>query len=294
MTPVAAALDLRVRGVVQGVGFRPFVYRLAGRYGLTGWVRNGASGVLIHAEGPPDALDAFARAVAAEAPPAASVASLESTPGTLEGFDGFAIRASSGDEPLSARISPDLPVCEACLRELFDPADRRYGYPYITCTDCGPRYSIILGLPYDRPLTTMATWPMCAQCEAEYHDPGDRRFHAQPLACPECGPTYALREPADRRSAARPAMDRQAGGNRERMNADARGTAAIESAAAFLRGGVILAVKGLGGYHLACDAMNAGTVAALRERKYRKERPFALMVRDLAAARALVELERRS
>jgi hydrogenase maturation protein HypF len=273
VTPVAAALDLRVRGVVQGVGFRPFVYRLAGRYGLTGWVRNGASGVLIHAEGPPAALDAFARAVAAEAPPAATVASLESTPGTLEGFDGFAIRASGGGEPLSARISPDLPVCEACLCELFDPADRRYGYPYITCTDCGPRYSIILGLPYDRPLTTMAAWPMCAQCDAEYHDPGDRRFHAQPLACPECGPTYVLR-----------------GLNTDGANDEPRGAATIGAAAAHLRDGAILAVKGLGGYHLACDAENAATVAALRERKYRKERPFALMVRDLAAARDLVEL----
>lgn len=268
VTHGTAARDMTVRGVVQGVGFRPFVYRLAGRYGVTGWVRNGASGVLIHAEGPPAALDAFARAVVAEAPPAATVASVEDAPGTPEGFGGFVIRASGGDEPLSARISPDLPVCEACLRELFDPADRRCGYPYITCTDCGPRYSIILGLPYDRPLTTMAAWPMCARCEAEYHDPADRRFHAQPLACPECGPAYVLREPAD----------------------GTRGPAALERAAGLLRAGAILAVKGLGGYHLACDAENSAAVAALRERKYRKERPFALMARDLAAARALIEL----
>ncbi|MEA2664269.1 MAG: hydrogenase maturation protein HypF, partial [Candidatus Eremiobacteraeota bacterium] len=278
MTAVAAALDVRIRGVVQGVGFRPFVYRLAGRYGLAGWVRNGASGVLIHAEGPPAALDAFARAVLAEAPPAATIAAVESSAGTPEGFDGFVIRASGGDEPLSARISPDLPVCEACLRELFDPADRRHGYPYITCTDCGPRYSIILGLPYDRPLTTMAAWLLCARCEAEYHDPGNRRFHAQPLACPECGPTYVLRGTGRHGSA-------------EVHGAEGRhGAAAIETAAALLCDGTILAVKSLGGYHLACDAENAGTVAALRERKYRKERPFALMARDLAAARELIEL----
>ena len=283
------ALELRVRGVVQGVGFRPFVYRLARRHALAGWVRNGASGVLIHAEGPLDALDAFARAIEAEAPPAASIASVERSPGAPEGIAGFAIRASTGDEasgaaaggaPLSARMSPDLPVCGACLRELFDPADRRHGYPYITCTDCGPRYSIILGLPYDRAATTMAPWPMCARCDAEYHDPANRRFHAQPLACPDCGPTYVLR-------GALRASDARTGHGA----GEPRGDAAIEAAAALLRDGAIVAVKGLGGYHLACDAGNAETVALMRERKYRKERPFALMARDLAAAHALVELD---
>jgi hydrogenase maturation protein HypF len=281
VSPVATALDLRVRGVVQGVGFRPFVYRLAQRYRLAGWVRNGAIGVLIHAEGPADALEAFARAVVAEAPPAAVIASVESTTAAPEGFASFAIRASGGDEPPSARISPDLPVCDACLRELFDPADRRYRYPYITCTNCGPRYSIILGLPYDRSLTTMAAWPMCARCEAEYHDPADRRFHAQPLACPECGPAYVLRY--DDTGSQRPMSG-------ESAPVIERGSEAVEKTAALLRDGAIVAVKGLGGYHLACDAANADTVAALRERKYRKERPFALMVRDLAIARELVEL----
>jgi hydrogenase maturation protein HypF len=264
------ALDVRVRGVVQGVGFRPFVYRLARRYALGGWVLNGASGVEIHVEGEVDAVEAFTRALAAEAPPAARIASLDATPGALEGHTGFAIRESGGGEPLTVRIAPDMPVCEACLRELFDPADRRYRYPYITCTDCGPRYSIVTGLPYDRPFTTMADWPMCAECAREYHDPNDRRFHAQPLACPVCGPAYVLRGEG---------------------SAGLRGWEAIAAAAALLRDGAIVAVKGIGGYHLACDAENAATIAALRERKYRKERPFALMARDLATARELIALD---
>jgi hydrogenase maturation protein HypF len=269
-SPAAAALDLRIRGIVQGVGFRPFVYRLAARYALSGWVLNGENGVEIHVEGDPSALGAFARAVVEEAPPAARIASVDSAAGAVEGHDGFAIRASEHGARPTARISPDLPVCEACLRELFDPRDRRYRYPYITCTDCGPRYSIVTGLPYDRPFTTMAEWAMCADCEREYHDPADRRFHAQPLACPACGPAYVLRG----------------------SGAGARDSwSAIEGAAALLRGGKIVAVKGIGGYHLACDAGNAAAVEALRARKYRKERPFALMVRDLATARTLIELD---
>jgi hydrogenase maturation protein HypF len=264
------AVDLRVRGVVQGVGFRPFVYRLAQRYALCGWVLNGESGVEIHAEGTPSALDAFTRAIADEAPPAALIASLDASPGTHEGHAGFAIRESGRAERVTVRIAPDMPVCDACLRELFDPADRRYRYPYITCTDCGPRYSIVTGLPYDRPFTTMAEWPMCADCAREYHDPANRRFHAQPLACPACGPSYVLRRNG---------------------NSDIRDWNAIESAAALLRDGAIVAIKGIGGYHLACDVRNAATIAALRERKYRKERPFALMARDAATARELIELD---
>ena len=158
------------------------------------------------------------------------------------------------------------------VRELFDPSDRRYRHPFVTCTNCGPRYSIVLGLPYDRPATTMASWAMCAACETEYHDPANRRFHAQPLACPACGPTYVLRE-----------------GSRD----EGIGSAAVRGAAARLRDGAILAVKGIGGYHLACDATNAAAVAALRERKYRKERPFALMARSVEIARTLVELDAR-
>ncbi len=267
--PALGALDLRIRGVVQGVGFRPFVYRLAHRHSLAGWVLNGESGVVVHVEGALDALDAFARAVVDEAPAAASIASIDALPGAHEGFREFAIRESDDTERPTTRIAPDMAVCEACLRELFDPADRRYRYPYINCTDCGPRYSIVLSLPYDRPATTMAPWPMCARCAAEYHDPADRRFHAQPIACPACGPTYVFRE----------------GGGDE-----LRGTAAIGAAAARLRDGAIVAVKGIGGYHLACDAADAAAVSALRERKFRKERPFAVMARTIEIARTLIEL----
>jgi hydrogenase maturation protein HypF len=288
-SPAAAALDLRIRGIVQGVGFRPFVYRLAARYGLSGWVLNGESGVEIHAEGDPAALGAFARAVVEEAPPAARIASVDSMAGAVEGHDGFAIRASGRGARPTARISPDLPVCEACLREMFDPCDRRFRYPYITCTDCGPRYSIVTGLPYDRPVTTMAEWTMCADCAREYHDPGDRRFHAQPLACPACGPAYVLRESGAGASFDELRMKLESGTMRQDEGRDS--WAAIEGAAALLRGGKIVAVKGIGGYHLACDAVNAAAVEALRARKYRKERPFALMVRDLATARALIELD---
>jgi hydrogenase maturation protein HypF len=272
--PAVGALDLRIRGVVQGVGFRPFVYRLARRHALAGWVLNGESGVVVHVEGALDALEAFARAVVDEAPAAATVASVHTTAGVREGFDDFVIRPSDPTaDRLTARIAPDMAVCDACLRELFDPADRRYRYPYVNCTNCGPRYSIVLALPYDRPATTMAPWPMCAACAAEYHDPADRRFHAQPTACPACGPTYVLRA-----------------GERE----DVRGPAAIEAAAEMLRGGAIVAVKGIGGYHLASDTANAAAVHALRERKYRKERPFAVMARDLGVARALVDLDREA
>jgi hydrogenase maturation protein HypF len=277
--PAPGALDLRIHGVVQGVGFRPFVYRLARRYALTGWVLNAGNGVVAHVEGDAGALDAFARAVVDEAPAAATVASVDATPGAREGFRDFEIRASDpAADRLTARIAPDMAVCDACLRELFDPADRRYRYPYINCTDCGPRYSIVLALPYDRPATTMAPWPMCAQCAAEYHDPANRRFHAQPVACPACGPAYVLRAATDAAPGAR-------------VPDELRGTAAIEAAAALLRDGTIVAVKGIGGYHLACDAGNAAAVGALRERKYRKERPFALMARDLGVARAVVELD---
>ncbi len=265
----ASALDLRVRGVVQGVGFRPFVYRLAQRHALTGWVLNGESGVQVHVEGESAELDAFTHELLDEAPPAATIASLETAAAPCVGCTGFAIRESDASDRLTARIAPDMPACNACLTELFDPANRRYRYPYITCTDCGPRYSIIQALPYDRARTTMAGWPMCEDCAREYDDPADRRFHAQPLACPRCGPTYVL----------------QRGGE------DLRGTAAIATAAALLRQGAIVAMKGIGGYHLACDAANASAVGALRVRKYRKERPFALMARDLAIARRLVALD---
>jgi hydrogenase maturation protein HypF len=259
------ARRLQVRGVVQGVGFRPFVYRLAHELGLDGWVLNAAEGVTIHIQGRPEALDDFVRQLQSQPPPAARIISLDAAPIEALELEGFEIRKSDGQGRPTVHISPDLAVCEACRAEMLDPADRRYGYPYINCTDCGPRFSIILGLPYDRPRTTMAPWPMCADCAREYHDPLDRRFHAQPVACPVCGPRYVLKR-----------GEEALGG--------------IPEAARLLRDGAIVAVKGIGGYHLAADAGNPVAVAALRERKFRKEKPFAVMVRDLDTARTLVDL----
>lgn len=269
-SPDRQALYIRIRGVVQGVGFRPFVYRLAQTHGVTGWVLNAEGGVEVHAEGSPVALSAFAADLQNRPPPAARIAEFLVRPTAPQGFADFVIRESEKRDRPTVRVSPDLPVCAACLRELFDPADRRFHYPYINCTDCGPRYSIILGLPYDRPLTTMRTWPMCPDCAREYHDPADRRFHAQPVACPRCGPNYFL-EISGRFVA--------------------RGEDALREAVRRLKMGQILAVKGIGGYHLACDARNPQAVWALRDRKFRKEKPFALMVRDLTTARTLVELD---
>jgi hydrogenase maturation protein HypF len=263
---------LRVRGVVQGVGFRPFIYRLSQRFELSGWVRNDAEGVLIEAAATPDVLEAFARAIAEEAPPAAQVESIEEisrTPGAQGG--DFIIAESEKSQGITTLISPDLALCEDCLRELRDPEDRRYRYPFINCTNCGPRYSIIEALPYDRPLTTMKIFPMCASCAGEYGDPLDRRFHAQPTACPECGPTILYLD---------------AHGNEL-----SRGGAAVNFAARSLREGKILAIKGLGGYHLACDARNEEAVMALRERKFRKEKPFALMARSLEVLEDYVNLD---
>ncbi|HKT60001.1 MAG TPA: carbamoyltransferase HypF [Gemmatimonadales bacterium] len=272
------ARTVRVAGVVQGVGFRPFVFRLARAHRLTGWVLNDPDGVRIHVEGEEAALDAFLRQLTAETPPAARIDRLESRTTELEACRRFEIRESEARAVPTARISPDLPVCAACLAELSDPADRRFGYAYINCTDCGPRYSILLGLPYDRPLTTMREWPLCADCEREYRDPADRRFHAEPVACPTCGPTHALLLPS---------QTIQGDGRLERTEGD---EAAIARAAELLRQGRILAIKGIGGYHLACDARCGAAVADLRERKYRKEKPFAVLVRDVETARGLVTL----
>lgn len=263
------ALAVRVRGVVQGVGFRPFVFRLARAHALTGWVCNGDDGVEIHVEGARHGLDAFLHDLTAHAPPASTIAAVEVEPARPAGATDFVIRESTGQAQPTVRIAADLAVCERCLQELFDPRDPRFHYPYINCTDCGPRYSIILRLPYDRDATTMRAWAMDQRCAAEYHDPASRRFHAQPVACPDCGPHYRLRN----------------------GTASVSGDPAVVRAAVdLLRSGAILAVKGLGGYHLACDARQATAVAALRERKFRKEKPFALMARDLAVARGLVEL----
>ncbi len=258
-----------IRGVVQGVGFRPFVYRLALRHRLCGWVLNDAAGVRIHAEGAAAELDAFEAALRASPPPAARIESLEVASAALQRAASFIIQESTRDAPPSVRISPDLCICEDCRRELRDPRDARYQYEYINCTNCGPRYSIIERLPYDRANTSMAGWPMCAACAAQYADPRDRRFHAQPLACPRCGPRYRLLDEEQR---------------------VVNGDGAVALAAAMLRRGKILAVKGIGGYHLACDARNAQAVAALRTRKFRKDKPFAIMVDSLQQAAELVRL----
>jgi len=271
---MASAYSIRVRGVVQGVGFRPFVYRLACAHTLHGWVLNADEGVEIHLEGAETGLEAFVRDLKAQPPPAASIAEIDVRPAETTGLHEFTIRTSRLRERPTVRISPDLPVCDECLKELFDPADPRYWYPYINCTNCGPRYTVVLALPYDRPNTTMKDWLLDDYCAAEYADPGNRRFHAQPVACPACGPSYSLH----------PHLH-------SRLQADNHESAgSIRRAANMLRAGGILAVKGLGGYHLACNARNAAAVAALRDRKYRKEKPFALMVRDVEVAHTLVEL----
>jgi len=277
---------LRVTGTVQGVGFRPFIYRLAREHALAGWVRNDVHGVTIEAAGEATVLDAFTAAIRAEAPPAArveAVAELERG-APVEGVaHGFVIVPSEDARDVTTAISPDLPACDDCLREMRDPADRRHGYPFINCTNCGPRYSIIVALPYDRPLTTMRAFAMCEDCAREYHDPLDRRFHAQPTACPRCGPRlrYLSSRPAGApEAAARLASDEGAWDD-----------AALAAAVAALRAGRIVAVKGLGGYHLACDARDAEAVRALRERKYRKEKPFAIMARDADALAGVVELD---
>jgi len=266
---MASACSIRVRGVVQGVGFRPFVYRLASVHTLTGWVLNAEEGVEIHLEGSKQGLDEFVRELKAKPPSAATIAQIDVAPTHVAGFREFTIRQSRKQQRPTVRVSPDLPVCDECLRELLDPADPRYRYPYINCTNCGPRYTVVTGLPYDRRNTTMRAWPLDPYCHKEYHDPGNRRFHAQPVACPECGPRFFL----------------QQNGSIVGSEADA-----ITRTVALLHEGSIVAIKGLGGYHLACDARNRRAVVALRERKFRKEKPFAVMVRDQDIARQVVSL----
>jgi hydrogenase maturation protein HypF len=254
---------VRVEGTVQGVGFRPFVYRLANELGLAGHVRNDSRGVLVEAEGDGAAVERLIWGLADSAPPLAVVERVAAEDLALVGDRGFHIVASGHGAETDALVSPDSATCEACLAELFDPADRRYRYPFLNCTDCGPRLTIVTGVPYDRPLTTMAGFEMCGACRREYEDPRDRRFHAQPNACPDCGPALRL--------------------------AGAEGDP-LRAAAAALLDGQIVAVKGIGGYHLACRADEEAAVARLRARKHRDDKPFALMVRDLAAASALVTL----
>jgi hydrogenase maturation protein HypF len=270
VTVTQSRARVRVTGTVQGVGFRPYVYRLAGELGLDGWVLNDELGVLVEVQGRGPAVERFIERLPVEAPPLAAVEAVAAEELPLGSGDrGFRILASASAGDSEALVSPDMATCEDCLRELFDPADRRYRYPFINCTNCGPRFTIVRDVPYDRPLTTMARFEMCERCRAEYDDPTDRRFHAQPNACPDCGPALCL-------------LDAEG----KPLGIDDPLGAAVEA----LAGGLIVAVKGLGGWHLACDAARARAVTELRTRKHREEKPFALMARDLPAARSLVEL----
>jgi hydrogenase maturation protein HypF len=273
--PPVRRAALRIRGTVQGVGFRPHVYRLAGELGLSGFVLNDSEGVRLEVEGPAAAVTEFIARLGPEAPPLARLESVAAEERKPTGRSGFAIRESPRDGAPNAAVTPDSATCDACRRELLDPANRRFRYPFINCTDCGPRFTIVRGVPYDRPLTTMAGFTMCPRCRAEYENPLDRRFHAQPNACPACGPRVWLLD-----------------GNGERVSLH-DGEDPIRAAARALREGAIVAVKGIGGYHLACRADEERPVARLRARKHREDKPFALMAPTLAAAGRVVEVGER-
>ncbi len=272
MTAAPASIRCRVRvtGVVQGVGFRPFVYVTATRLGLSGAVRNDSAGVLAEVEGPADAVERFVAAMSAGAPPLADVQRVEVEQIAAQTTVGFRIEESARAGGGRTLVGADVATCADCAAELVDPADRRHRHPFISCTSCGPRFTIITGLPYDRPQTTMAGFSMCDRCRAEYSDPTDRRFHAQPIACHDCGPRLELVPVA---------------------GSPVEGADAVAAARRMLAGGRILAVKGLGGYHLACDAGNDEAVRELRRRKQRGDKPFAVLVADAAAARWFAEVD---
>lgn len=266
-------LRIVVTGIVQGVGFRPYVYRLATACGLTGAVRNNGRGVEIDVQG--ERAQEFLRRLPQEAPPMVLITDIRTEECLVSTATAFTIIPSEGGPVTSAMIPADAATCEDCLRELRDPSDRRYRYPFINCTNCGPRYTITRSIPYDRPFTSMSDFPLCARCAAEYDDPMDRRFHAQPNACPDCGPRLRWR--------------RNAGLHGE--DVDLEGDAALHAATRDLREGRIVAIRGLGGYHLAVDARNESAVRLLRLRKHRYEKPLAVMFRDLDAVRACCELD---
>ncbi len=259
---------LTIRGRVQGVGFRPFVYRLAAELLLVGYVRNDMQGVTIEIEGPGQAVDEFVHRLLADLPPLARISSIDSDVVEVTGQQGFDIHSSDAGGPQELEISPDVATCDDCRRELGAPDDRRHGYPFINCTNCGPRYSILRTAPYDRPNTTMASFIMCPACQREYDSPIDRRFHAQPNACPACGPAVELRDAAGQNVPGDP----------------------IAQCRELLLAGKIVAIKGLGGFHLACLADSDDAIARLRENKSRQAKPFALMVASLATAEAFVEI----
>ncbi len=264
MNGTLEAKYIQLNGIVQGVGMRPHVYRLAIEHHINGWVLNSAAGVQIHAEGTNENLKAFAVRLLSDAPPQALITSCVQAAAEPEGFNAFEIRKSTGEEAITVMVSPDIATCKDCRQEVLDPADRRYAYAFTNCTNCGPRFTIIRDLPYDRAKTVMAAFPMCPECQQEYENPMHRRFHAQPNACPVCGPQLSLLD-----------------ANGQPMAGDARD---------LLKAGKVLAVKGLGGFHLAVDARNPQAVRRLRERKKRDAKAFALMARDLDAAARYAEI----
>jgi len=259
-TETMKAMRINVRGVVQGVGFRPFVYRLAQEYSLTGWVRNTSGNVEIEIEGTEKSIEEFLAKLKTKAPPMATIEEIATVPLPLKGYTSFEIRKSHTEEGKYQLVSPDIATCQACQREIFSPSDRRYHYPFTNCTNCGPRFTIIEDIPYDRPRTTMRRFKMCPECQREYDDPLDRRFHAQPNACPKCGPSLKL-------------VDSQ--------GSPIKGSNIIQTAGELLKEGKILAIKGLGGFHLACDATNAEAVKVIRDRKRRPSKPLAVMMTSL-------------
>ncbi len=259
----------KIRGIVQGVGFRPFIYQLASRYGLSGFVINTSDGVTLEIEGADGHIDSFFKDIIRDCPPLAYISSIEREYISPKYEKGFQIEESKRGDERSTLISPDVCVCEDCIREMMDPFDRRYRYPFINCTNCGPRYTIIMDIPYDRENTTMKKFKMCKLCKEEYEDPQNRRFHAQPNACPKCGPEVTLWN-----------------NKREKLNCDDP----ILKAKELIKKGAILAIKGLGGFHLAVDAKNHKAVVRLRKRKRREEKPFAIMVRDIEDAKGIAHL----
>ena len=269
MRDLQTATRLTINGIVQGVGFRPFIYQLAHKHGLNGEVANTATGVSLVLEGPARRIERFIDELPRRKPPLAHIVEVSRAPEAVRGFNGFAIVKSRAGTARATLISPDVMVCADCLAEMRDPADRRFRYPFINCTNCGPRYTIIDDIPYDRPKTSMRHFTMCERCQAEYDDPDNRRFHAQPNACPVCGPQVTL---CDARGASIPVDD------------------PVREAARRIRDGRIVAVKGLGGFHLAVDATDAAAVARLRRRKHREEKPFALMCADMARVRRIARV----
>ena len=250
------AKKVNVRGIVQGVGFRPFVYQLANFHGLSGDVANNSTGVIIRIEGDIDGISGFILDLETKCPPLAKITQISQTAIPSQGFKQFIIRKSKSGISKSTLISPDMSICDDCLSELFDSKDRRYGYPFINCTNCGPRYTIIDDIPYDRPNTSMKHFTMCPACQAEYDSPSDRRFHAQPNACSVCGPHVTLSTISGSRVSTKEP---------------------IANTIRILKKGMIVAIKGLGGFHLVVDAENDDAIARLRRRKHREEKPFAIM-----------------